>query len=127
MTEGNGPTVSLRLTKKEGVPVYRTSDDGQGLPIVERRVSELGFYSLGLNDLAGHVNLSPPRTSVMVRYLQLEDDETFFKEIAIGRLKVKRYSQHAIKAIRDLIACENIDEIWQKHRPRPKLTKKDRR
>ncbi len=126
-TEGNGLPLNLRMTKQEGLPIYRSNDHLQGLPFVERRVNELDFYNLGLKDLSLHVKLSPPKTTVMVRYLKLEGDATYFKEIMIGKMKVKRYSQHAIKAIKEAIDRESVDNIWQKHRPKPKLARKNGR
>jgi hypothetical protein len=60
---GQGPSIDLRITKKEGIPVVLVKEGTPGAAVVAiKRVNELDFYNLGLNDLAKKVNLSPPRT-----------------------------------------------------------------
>ena len=47
-TEGNGPTMSLRITNKEGIPTQYVPLGTPGAMIIAtKRVNELGFYNLG--------------------------------------------------------------------------------
>ena len=58
---GQGPSIDLRITKKEGIPVVLVKEGATpGAAVVAiKRVNELDFYNLGLNDLAQKVRLSP--------------------------------------------------------------------
>ncbi len=51
--DGTGPSLSLRLTKKEGIPIQLVPEGTPGASVVAvRRVNELDFYSLGAKQLA---------------------------------------------------------------------------
>lgn len=116
---GEGATISLRLSKKEGVPVHLVPEGTPGASVVAvKRVDELGFYNLGLDQLSASVGLSPPKTTAMVRELRLQGDAECFKEIVIGKSTFKRYSQKAIQRIKEAIPNLSIDDVWKKHRPR---------
>jgi hypothetical protein len=61
-------TVSLRLGKREGEPVRLVPEGTPGAMVVAvKRVDELGFYNMGLRQLASHVGLSGPRTLAVVQ------------------------------------------------------------
>lgn len=124
----HGPHFSLRLSKKEGVPVDLVPEGTPGASVVAvRRVNELDFYNLGLNQLAEKVGLTAPKTLALIRHLGLQADPDCFKEIAIGRQKHKRYSQKAIGLLKTTIASPEFDivAIWKTHGPkrRPKELK----
>lgn len=93
----------------------------EGMPggsvVAVKRVNELGFYNLGLNQLALKVKLTPPRTLAVVRYLQLQSDEQYFKELRIGGTTFKRYSQRALERIREELPTLDMDEVWERYRP----------
>ena len=60
--ELDGPTLNLRLTKKEGTPVQLLKEgESAGAAVAIRRVNELDFYSLGAAQLAKKVGLTPPQ------------------------------------------------------------------
>lgn len=116
-TELDGPTLSLRLTKNEGIPVRLLKEgEGSGAVVAVRRVNELDFYNLGATQLAKKVGLTVPKCRAVVDHLNLRDDPDCFKEIKIGRSTHPRYSQNAIKKIKDALAVESIDEIWAARR-----------
>lgn len=117
-TSGTGLNVSLRITKSEGEPIRLVPEGTPGATIVGvKRVNELDFYNLGLYALAKKVGLTPPKTLAVIRALALQDDEDYFKEIKIGRVVHKRYSQHSIKRIKDELPDLDMDEVWREHRP----------
>lgn len=116
-TEGSGPTFSIRITKAEGIPIRLVREDEEATGVVAiRRVNELGFYSLGLNQLAERVGLSGPKTLAVVDHLSLQADEEYFKELQIGKSKFKRYSQKALQRIRNEIPNLDIDDVWRTHK-----------
>ena len=119
--ELEGPTFSLRLTKNEGTPVKLLKEgEGSGAVIAIRRVNELSFYSLGANQLASKVELTPPKCRAVVDYLSLRSDEDCFKEIKIGKTTYGRYSPEAIKRIKDVLATVPLDEIWADYQAKRK-------
>ncbi|MDE2821991.1 MAG: hypothetical protein OXK79_00615, partial [Chloroflexota bacterium] len=65
--DGDGPTISLRLTKNVGTPVQILKEgEGTGGVLAVRTVNELGFYSLGASQLADKVGLTPPKSRALV-------------------------------------------------------------
>ncbi len=116
-SDGDGPTLSLRLTKKEGTPVQLLKEgEGKGAVVAVRRVNELDFYSLSPQRLAEHVGLTPPKSRALVDHLGLRNDPDYFKEIKIGRVTHALYSRKAIKEMKDALSTESIDTIWSAYR-----------
>jgi hypothetical protein len=122
---GQGPSIDLRITKKEGIPVVLVKEGTPGAAVVAlKRVNELDFYNLGLNDLAKKVNLSPPRTTAVIQQLKLQGDPEMFKKIQIGKMLYNRYSQHAVTKISDALQNLKIEEVWANYRNAIKGRKK---
>ena len=117
VAEGDGPTLSLRLTKNEGTPVrlLKEGEDTEGV-IAIRHVNELDYYSLGATDLAKKIGLTVPKLRAVINHLNLRKDLVFFKEIRVGKVSYNRYSQKTISVIKDCLKNENIEEIWHEQR-----------
>jgi hypothetical protein len=119
VTEGVGPSLSLRLSKKEGIPIQLVAEGTPGGSVVAvRRVDELGFYSLGARQLADRTGLTTPKLVAVVDYLGLRDQVECYKEFRIGKSVFKRYSPKAIAAITAALEDESVEEIWRKRTPR---------
>lgn len=115
--EFDGPTLNLRLTKNEGIPVQLLKEgEGTGAVVAVRRVNELDFYSLGAAQLAAKVGLTQPKSRAVVDYLGIREDIGCFKEIKIGGVTHLRYSPQAITKMKDALAAESIDDIWADYR-----------
>lgn len=115
-TEGEGMNFSVRLTKKEGVPVHLVPEGTPGAAIVAiKKVNELGFYNLSRNDIAEHVGLTQPKTTAVIRALGLRDDPECFKAITIGKLTHELYSQNAISRIKASLPTLDMAEVWRLH------------
>ena len=116
VADGTGPSISLRLSKKEGIPIQLVAEGTPGASVVAvKRVNELDFYSLGATRLAEKVGLTTPKAVAVVDYLSLRDRTECYKEFRIGKAVFKRYSLKAIDAIKDTLREEDINEIWRKH------------
>lgn len=114
--QGYGPSISLRITKKEGIPVRLVREDIPGAAVVGvKRVDELGFYHLGRDQLAQKVGLTGPKTTAVIRYLELQSDPECFKEFTIGKTRFQRYSQKAVAIIKDTLENVPISTIWESH------------
>ncbi len=113
--DGMGPRLSLRLWKKEGIPIQLVAEGTPGASVVAvKRVDELSFYSLGAKQLAKKVGLTMPKVVAIVDYLRLREQTDCYKEIKIGKAVFKRYSQKAIDSIKEALKEETADEIWRK-------------
>lgn len=112
-----GPTLSLRISKKEGIPIQLVPEGTPGASVVAvKRVNELDFYNLGAKQLAEKIGLTMPKLIAVVDYLKLREHEECYKEIKIGSAVFKRYSQKAIGAIGEALTKESADSIWAKQR-----------
>ena len=117
-TEGSGLTISIRLTKGEGEPVHLVPEGTPGATVVtEKRVDELGFYSLGLNQLAEKLGLSPPKALALIQHLKLQDDKDCFKAIRIGSATFKRYSTKCLEHLREALTVVDMNKVWATHKP----------
>jgi hypothetical protein len=112
-SDGTGPHLSLRLTKKEGVPIQLVPEGTPGAAVVAvKRVDELGFYSLGAKELANKLGISTNKAVAIVDHLGLRNDKDCYKEITIGKVAFKRYSQQALDRMRECLKTTTVDAIW---------------
>lgn len=112
--DGSGPSLSLRLSKKEGIPIQLVAEGTPGGSVVAvKRVDELGFYSLGAKQLAEKVGLTMPKTVAVVDYIRLRHETDCYKEFKIGSQTHKRYSPQAIQKVKDALKNVGADEIWR--------------
>jgi hypothetical protein len=122
-TEGTGLKLSLRLSKKEGIPIHLVPEGTPGAGVVAvKRVNELDFYNLGATQLATKLNLTMPKAVAVVDHLGLRSDPECYKEIKIGTAIFKRYSVKAIEKITEALKEQNADEIWTKRHQTPANT-----
>lgn len=120
-TEGSGMTFSIRISKTEGLPVRLVSEGEEPKVVIAvKRVDELGYYNLGLRDLAGHIGIGANRLLAVIRQLGLQDDPDYFKEFRIGKSRHKRYSQKALQRLEAEIPKLDMPAVWQEwgHRRR---------
>ena len=121
VADGTGPSLSLRLSKKEGIPIQLVAEGTPGASVVAvKRVDELGFYSLGAKQLAEKVGLTMPKAVAVVDHLGLRGQTECYKEIKIGKAVFKRYSLKAIDVIKEALETENVEEIWRKRHVKAK-------
>jgi hypothetical protein len=83
-----------------------------------RRVNELGFYSLSTRDLAKKTKLTIPKLLSLIRYLDLQASDEFFKEIKIGKSKFKRYTPRTLDALKKALQSVDMVDVWNRCRPR---------
>lgn len=119
--DGGGIPFSLRIVKSEdAIPIRAVSaSDEPGAAVVAlKRVNEIDYYSLGLQDLADKTGVGRNKLLAVVRELDLQSDLDYFKEIHIGSVVHKRYSPKALDELRKRLPDLDIEEIWQRRRPR---------
>ena len=115
--DGPGPTISLRLSKKEGIPIHLVPEGTPGASVVAvKRVNELDFYSLGAEQIAEKLGLTITKTVAVIDYLSLRRDPECYKEFRIGSQLHKRYSPKALERIKAALEVETAEDIWAKRR-----------
>ncbi len=124
-TTGIGPSIALRLSKKEGVQVEVVPEGTPGAgKLALKRVNELDFYNLGHNQVAEKIGLTPAKAGAVIWHLNLKQDLNCFKEITIGSSIYQRFSQHAPKVLKDFLATADVDAIWEQYKSRHKTDSK---
>ena len=115
--EADGPSISLRLSKNEGMAVQLLKEgEGAGAVVALRRVDELGYYNLGATQLAEIVGLTPPKCRAVIDHLGLREDVECFKEFRIGKSTHGRYAPAAMRKINAALEAEPIEQIWARDR-----------
>lgn len=117
-TEGSGMTFSIRISKSEGPPVRLVREGEEAAAALAiKRVDELGYYNLGLHDLARHLGIGANRLLAIIRHLALQNDLDYFKEFRIGLSRHKRYSQKALQRLKEEMPKLDMTAVWQQWRP----------
>ena len=112
-TSDAGAPLSLRLSKKDGVPIHLVPEGTLGASVVAvRRVDDLGFYSMAAKQIAPKLGLTTPKLIAVVDHLNLRANPDCYKEIRIGKAVFKRYSQKAIATIKDALKDQSAEDIW---------------
>jgi hypothetical protein len=115
--EGTGPSISLRLSKKEGIPIEVVQEGTPGAAVVAvKRVNELDYYSLGAKQLAQKVGLNLARTLAVVDHLHIRQKADWYKEFRIGTQTYKRYSPRALEIIKESLPPLEMERTWAEYR-----------
>ena len=116
--------MSIRLTKKEGIPVHLVPEGTPGAAVVAlRKRSDQDYYTLGLRDLCGKTGITQPKMVALVRYLKIQENADYFKEFRFGKSKHKRYSPRALELIEKTLSelsNEEKERIYKEFMPKPK-------
>lgn len=111
--EGIGPALSLRVSKKDGIPIQLVPEGTAGASVVAvKRVNELDFYNLTTTQLSKKLNLTMPKLVAVIRHAGIQANDDYYREFRLGKSLFKRYSQRAIGAVQDALKKNSADEIW---------------
>ena len=98
---GTGPSLDLRISKREGIPTRLVPEGTPGASLVAvRKFDDLGYYNLGHNQIANHLGLTRPKTTALIWYFNIKDDPDYFRRFTIGKSSFNRYSQKTIKTVK---------------------------
>ena len=115
-TEGSGLTYSLRLTKKEGLPV-RLLQEGEDISkaIAIKEVNMLDRYSLNITKVAKKLRITCPKALALVEFLGVQKNEEYFKEFIIGKSHYKRYNPKVVFYLQKKIKEVDMDKVWKEY------------
>ncbi len=114
----DGPTLKVHFTRGQGAPVTFVSADDPREAAAVREVDLQRKYYLSKGDLAERLELTPPRALALRRALGIDDDDDFVHVFDFDSLKHYRYSDNALRAMQKALKELDMDEVWDKHRPR---------
>lgn len=114
---GYGPSLDLRITKSEGVPITVVPEGTPGAGVVAiKRVNELDFYNFGRDALAKKLSLTGPKTTEAIKYFKIKEDQDCFKQIKVGKSLFDRYSSKAIDKIKEGLKSTSIEDVWNQRK-----------
>lgn len=118
---GYGPSLDLRITKSEGVPITVVPIGTPGAAVVAiKRVNELDYYNLTLTDLCSKTKVSAHKLLAVMRELKLQENVDAFKEIKMSSQVHKRYSPLALDILKKELPTMDLDDVWQRNKPNNK-------
>jgi len=84
--DGTGPGLSIRITRNKGEAVRLVQDgDANAAVVAVKRVNEIDFYSMGLNDLAKKLGTNRTRLLWLIKREGIQGNREFFKVITVGK------------------------------------------
>lgn len=122
VSEGEGHSVQLRLSKKEGVPVRLVKEgEGGGAVVAVKTVDKLSYYSMGFEQLrAKFPGMKRNHFLAIIWNLKIKEDTELYEEFTIGRMQFKRYSRKAIDRIREKLEMLDLANVYTEYLNRPK-------
>ncbi|MGY4907258.1 hypothetical protein [Streptomyces sp. 900116325] len=111
---GEGPTLTVRFDKK-GPPVKFADDASDAAAIREVDLQKKFHWSA--TELARKLNISPPKALALRQHLGIDEDPKCFYVFVMGAQKHPRFSDNALKQMRDSIKSLNMDDVWDAHKP----------
>ena len=118
-TTGTGPSLDLRISKRDGIPIRLVSEGTTDVAVVAvQKVDSLGFYNLGRDQVAKNLGLTGPKTSALVWYLNIKNDDDCFRRVTIGKTSFDRYSRKAIGRIQDELPSLDLGDVWEEYKAR---------
>jgi hypothetical protein len=121
---GYGPSLDLRITKTEGIPVTVVPVGTPGSAVVAiKRVNELDYYNLSLTALCVKTRISQNKLLAVIKELKIQGNSDAFKIIKLGSQVYKRYSPLALDILNNELPLMNMDDVWQRNKPNPKRLK----
>lgn len=118
-TSGDGLTVEVRFVKRDGLPVTFTTESGEDVAAIRKVDLEKKFH-MGPYDLADKAGIDRTRAVGLRRHLGLDDDDDHYSHtFRFGSQSYRRYSDNALKAMRDAKKAVDIEKVWRAHQKWP--------
>ena len=126
VTEGQGPTITLRIAKNSGAPVKLVAEGTPGATVVAiKRVGDLDYYSLRFNDLSDKLGIGTGTLSALIHVLKIKENTEYSRKV----IDTWCYSQKSIDFIRKEMAAAPDKQWYSIYRQdlAPKIEAKRRR
>ncbi|MBT2551902.1 hypothetical protein [Arthrobacter sp. ISL-5] len=115
---GEGLTVEVKLVKTGGLPMTYVSADSDVEPSAIRTVDLEKKFHMGPYDLADKAGVDRSKATAVRRHFNLDaNDDVHSHRFVFGSQKHMRYSDNALKKMKDAKESLYLDDIWNAHRP----------
>lgn len=118
---GEGLTVKVKIVKQSDALPVRLVRDADGGEVVDvaavREVDLQRKFHWSPFDLADKLSISRPRATALREHLGIDKDADCLHVFEFGSQKHPRYSDNALTRMREAIANQDMDAIWNSHRP----------
>ncbi|MCG6116654.1 MAG: hypothetical protein MEQ07_00410 [Aquimonas sp.] len=116
--EGDGPTVRVRFTQAVDAPAVRfvSGDDPEGAAAI-RDVDLQKKYHWSPSALAEKLGLTVNKSKAVRDFLRIDEDPANVMVFEFGSQKHPRYSDNALRRLRDTLTPQLVEEAWRA-RPR---------
>jgi hypothetical protein len=118
---GEGPTLKIQFSKKEGIPVrYIAGDDPSAVAAI-REVDMQKKFHMRASEIARKLELTEPKCKALRHHLAIDADEGCCHVFEFGKSTFPCYSDNALKKMQDFIKeGGDIKQIWQDYKAQPK-------
>jgi hypothetical protein len=114
-TEGSGPTVMLRIVKKEGIPVTLVPEGTADSSVVTvKRIAELDYYNLRFKGLATKLGITTNQATALITLLGVKGNEDFAKQF----FNTWCYSSKALEEMKRALKEKPIEIWWKEYKGR---------
>ena len=112
--EGEGPTIRVRITRAADAPAvrYASGDDPEGAAAI-REVDLQKKYHWSRSALAEKLGLSPNKAKAVRDFLRINEDPANVMVFEFGSQKHPRYSDNALRVLREAITPELVEQAWR--------------
>lgn len=117
---GDGPAVTVKFSKREGLPVtFAPADDPSATAV--REVDLQKKYHWAAKNLADKVGLTAPKAGALRWHLGINNDPACSHVFEFSSQKIPRYSDNALAKMRDALK-DGLDmtAVWADYQARPK-------
>ena len=116
--EGVGVNITVRFSKREGVPVRFVPADDPREAAAVREIDLERKYHISASELAERLELTRPRTLALRRHLALDENEDYRHVFVFDSQRIPRYSEAAVESMLEALGEVDMDAVWEEHRPR---------
>ncbi len=120
-TEGEGATLTLRITKKEGTPVRVVGEGETSYAVVAlKTIDTTGYYNLNFTSLAEQMKdaITRNRLSAVIWHLKIKDDPKYGRAFRFGKSVHQQYAQNLPAHLREELKHLDVDATWKAFRRR---------
>ncbi|HUA31682.1 MAG TPA: hypothetical protein VMC03_22580 [Streptosporangiaceae bacterium] len=112
---GEGLTITVHFTKKQGAPVRYIADESVPAAAV-RQVDLQRKYHRTATELARAVGLTQPVACALRCHLGIDADPDCYHDFVFGKSRHRAYSDNAYQKMKDAAETLDVTAVWKAHR-----------
>jgi len=111
-TDGEGVSLTVRFSKKEGAPIRHIGGDDPTEAAAIRDVDLRKKYYLRPKGLADKLGINPMKSKALRDYLGIDADATCYQLFQFEKTKLHSYSDNAVNKMQKALEDGKLDEAW---------------